>query len=335
MKNRVLSVVTEGGRMFGFGHITRCLSISTIFERYNFDINFILNGDSSVSSILDKTKHTVFDWSKEQNKLLNILLESSFILIDSMQITDQEILNIEALGKEVIFIDDEKRRNILNRGFVVDWTVLSEDKHFIVKKEDVRYLLGSRYTPLRKEFTLAKKNSIKKDLKSIMLTLGGSDVRDLSPIILKSLVDSFPDIKKSIVIGLGFTNIKEIESHKDKNTELIFNASTSTMIELMQKSDLAIASGGQTLYELARIGTPTIAILLVENAKDDTLGWNEVGTLINIGWYDDEKLLDKLSKTIFSLQDKNIRQSMQDKAKPYIDANGALCLVDAILEVSK
>ena len=39
---------------------------------------------------------------------MNILL----ILIDSMKITDDQILEIESLGKKVIFIDDEKRRNI-------------------------------------------------------------------------------------------------------------------------------------------------------------------------------------------------------------------------------
>ncbi len=336
LKNKLLTVVTEGGRTFGFGHITRCLSIGTIFKQYDFDINFIVNGDSSISSILAKTNHTIFNWSQKQQKLLDMLSSSSFILIDSMQITNQEILDIQALGKKVIFIDDEKRRNILEKGFVVDWTVLSDEKeYFIPKKKNVKYLLGSNYTPLRKEFTKAQQNSIGENLESIMVTFGGADVRDLTPVILKTLVDCFPDIKKNIVIGSGFTNIKEIESYKDKNTNFIFNADTLTMISLMQNCDLAIASGGQTLYELARIGTPTIAILLVENAKDDTEGWDKVGTLINIGWYNDEKLLDDLTKSVFALQGKDKRLNMQNKAKQYLNPNGALTLVDTILDSAK
>jgi spore coat polysaccharide biosynthesis predicted glycosyltransferase SpsG len=336
LKNKLLTVVTEGGRVFGFGHITRCLSISTIFKHYNFDINFIVNADDSISSILAKTTHTILNWSQKQQELLDMLQDSSFILIDSIQITNEQILNIQALGKNVIFIDDEKRRNVLDKGFVVDWTVLSDEKeHFIPKKENVTYLLGSNYTPLREEFKTAKQNVIGQDIKSIMLTFGGADVRELTPKILKNLVDNFPDIQKNIVIGSGFTNIKKIESFKDKNTNLIFNADTSTMVDLMQNNDLAIASGGQTLYELARIGTPTIAILLVENAKDDTEGWHRVGSLVNLGWYDNEKLLDNLNDAIVSLREKNTRLQMQNKAKKHINPNGALTLVDAILEKLK
>jgi len=336
LKNRHLCVVTEGGKTFGFGHITRCLSISTIFKQHGFDIHFIVNGDRSISSVLNDTKHTIFDWSNKKEKLLEILSKSSLVLIDSIEITNEQILEIQSLKKDTIFIDDEKRRNILDYGFVVDWTVLSDEKeYFTPKKENITYLLGSKYTPLREEFKTAKQNVIGEDIKSIMVTFGGADVRDLTPKILKNLADNFPNIQKNIIIGSGFTNIKKIESFKDANTNLIFNAETSTMINLMQNSDLAIASGGQTLYELARIGTPTIAILLVENAKDDTLGWQRVGSVINIGWYNDEKLLANLNDAIVSLREKNARLQMQNKAKKYINPNGALTLVNTILEKLK
>lgn len=336
LQNKLLTVVTEGGQTFGFGHITRCISISTIFKQYGYSINFIINGDNSIFSILKGIQYSVFNWTKEQKNLSELLLKSSIILIDSIEITNQQILYIEALGKDVIFIDDEKRRNILNKGFVIDWTVLSNKKeYFLPKKENITYLLGSEYTPLRKEFTISSQNIIKENIESIMVTFGGSDVRNLTPIVLKTLVEYFPNIKKNIVIGAGFTNIENIELYKDKNTKLIFNASTSTMVELMQTSDLAIASGGQTLYELALLGTPTIAILLVENAKDDTQGWEEVGTLKNIGWYNDPELINNLKKAITFLKQKDKRIEMQNNGKDYINPNGALKLVNTILDKLK
>lgn len=333
LKNKLLTVVTEGGRTIGFGHITRCLSIGAAFQHYGFKINFIVNADDSVSPVLAKTVHGILDWSHKQQELLNMLQDSSLILIDSIKITNDLILKIQSLNIPVIFIDDERRRNILTNGFVIDWTVLSEKKnYFIPKKKDVLYLLGSQYTPLRYEFINAKKNSIKQNIESIMVTFGGSDVRNLTPNILRTLAKEFPKIKKNIVIGAGFKNIKDIENFKDKNTTLIFNADTSMMINLMQTSDIAIASGGQTLYELARIGTPTIGILLVENAKDDIIGWNKVGSIKNIGWWDDKKLILNLKNTIKILKDKNERQKMQDNAKKYINPNGAELLVKTIIE---
>jgi len=332
LNNKNFIIVTEGGRMFGFGHITRCLSISSIFKKYGFNIQFIINGDDSLISMLSNTKYDIFNWTENKQKLLEILNDSSLILLDSIQITNEQILEIENLEKKVIFIDDEKRRNILNKGFVVDWTILSDKKeYFSPKKEDVTYLLGSKYTPLREEFMKVQKNIIKKEIQSILVTFGGSDVRDLTPKVLKTLRENFPDIIKNIVIGSGFTNIEKIKHYKDKNTNLILNADALTMSKLMQTSDIAIASGGQTLYELACIGTPTVSILLVNNAKDDTQGWDKVGTLINIGWYDDKNLLDKLTKTIFLLKDKNKRVQMQNRAKKYINSNGAKLLVETII----
>lgn len=327
-----LVIITEGGQEFGFGHITRCLSISKIFKDYNYQINFIINGDKSVDSILNDTNYTILNWLKD-SKLFLYIQDSSFILVDSIQISDKLLIQLEKTNIPIIFIDDEKRRNILNSGFVVDWTVLGDKQnYFMPKKEKVIYLLGSIYTPLRYEFSIAQKNIIKKNIETIMITFGGSDVRNLTPSILKTISIHFPKIEKNIIIGAGFTNISEIEKVKDKNTNLIFNADTHTMVQLMQDSDVAIASGGQTLYELVKIGTPTIAILLVDNAKDDTIGWDRVGAIKSIGWYNDKMLLENLINTLNHLQDYTVRQNMQKNGENYIISNGAKFLVDSILE---
>ncbi len=336
MKKSNLSIITEGGKKYGFGHITRCLSIEKQFQQYNFQSNFIINGDESIGPFLKTSAYVIYNWIEKQDELLTQISDSSLILIDSMQISNQQILEIQNLEIPVIFIDDEKRRNILDSGFVIDWTILSEQKdHFVPKKKNVHYLLGSQYTPLREGFSIAESNIIKEDINSILITFGGSDVRNLTPSILKSSVAHFPNVKKNIVIGAGFTNIDKIRAQADGNTYFILNADSHSMIELMQTNDLAISAGGQTLYELARIGTPTIAILLVENAIDDTLGWEKVGSIINIGWWDNERLLENLTSAIYELGDKKIRQGMQNKAKSYINPNGAEILVKEIIEKLK
>lgn len=336
LSDKILRVITEGGKEFGFGHITRCLSIAKVFQKYGFVVEFIVDGDESISNLLDDYSFTLLDWQTELSLLTQKIALSNFILIDSMQISNSQLLKLQETDIPLIYIDDEKRRNILDKGFVIDWTVLSEKQnHFLPKKKDVIYLLGSKYTPLRDGFGSASKLTIKNKVTKVMLTFGGADVRNITPSVLKLLCENFPDLEKNIVIGAGFTNIKEIQKHKDKNTNLILNADTKTMINLMQESDLAIASGGQTLYELARIGTPTIAILLVENARDDTQGWHKVGSLQNLGMWDDEKIDEKLLNAMNKLQDKKLRKTMQNSATKYISPHGAELLVQQILDNEK
>jgi UDP-2,4-diacetamido-2,4,6-trideoxy-beta-L-altropyranose hydrolase len=330
--NRNLTVLTEGGQIYGFGHLTRSISIAKQFQEYNFAVHFVVHGDDSISTTLKNYNFTLLNWHEAFKKSLPLITKNSFLLIDSITISDEQLLFLESLDLILIYIDDEKRRNILNRGFVIDWTIgLNETTHFIPKKKNVSYLLGSRYTPLREDFQKAKSNQLRKQIKQLMMTFGGSDVRNLTPKIIQYLNQNFPQYVQNVIIGNGFTNLNAIKESASSKTNLIYNADASTMIQIMQQSDVAIAAGGQTLYELAKIGIPTIGILLVDNAKDDTFGWEELGFLKYIGTYDDELLLENLQKNLFALQDYTIRKAMQLAGFKNIGGNGAKLLVKSIL----
>ena len=333
MSYKSLVVLTEGGKEIGFGHITRTLSLATVFYEFGYDIHFIVYGDKSIVDILKNFSYTLLDWHVENKKLINILKKHSLILLDSMIVSDDKIKIIESLDTPLIYIDDEKRRNILDKGFVIDWTINTEKQnHFQPQKKDVTYFLGSIYTPLRKPFKTALKHQPKKDINSVFITFGGSDIRDLTPKIIKILNQHLPNLIKNVVIGGGFDNTDKIKQLQDKNLNLIYNADAKTMIKYMQSSDIAIASGGQTLYELVCIGLPSLSILVVDNAKDDTMGWDEVGIIKYIGTYADVGLEEKLIKSIEFLSDKQTREQLADKSKKYISGDGATLLVKSILE---
>lgn len=332
MEKEKLTVLTEAGKQFGFGHISRCLSICRYFEGSSISIEFIIDGDDSVLSLLKDHSFVLMQWLNNRS-ILKKLETSSFILIDSLRISDDQIRDIERLDAEIIYIDDEKRRNVLDSGFVLDWTVLADKKkYFTPKKEGITYLLGSKYTPLRQPFEVSQKKTISKKIKSVFISFGGSDVRNLTPIVLSTLSKNFPSLEKNIIVGPGFENTQAIKSKADKNTKLIFNADAMEMSSVMQQSDIAISSGGQTLYELAYIGVPTVAVLLVENAREDTEGWAEVGAIDYIGDFDDGDLMQKLVRSVNILEDPVVRQNMKFSANRFIGVNGARLIVDAVLK---
>ena len=333
MKNKTIKVVTEGGKKFGFGHITRSLSIVSAFEKYGFSNSFIIDGDDSVKDMLKQTNYKIYDYKNQTNQLIKDISDADLVLIDAINISDGLIKQIEDSSLYTIFIDDEKRRNILDRGFVIDWTILCDKKEYFKPfKKDVTYILGTNYTPLRREFYQAKPNSIRDDINSIMVSFGGSDVRGLTLKVLQSLKEHFPNTIKNIVVGGGYEKLEKLKDYKDNFTNIFFNVNATDMIKIMQNSDIAIASGGQTLYELAKIGTPTISILLVDNAIEDTKGWDIVGFAKNIGKWNDTHLLENMIKNIKNLKDKNIRIDMHKKGLKYMGGNGVDKLVKKILE---
>lgn len=330
-----LIVFTDAGQKFGFGHLTRTLSIAKLFENKGFNISYIIDGDKSICTFIENYsyKYEIFNWKEKDIKEFSVLDENSIILIDSLELKKERLVLLEKLFFNIILFDDEKRRNILNKGFVIDWTILSDKKDFFMpRKKDVLYFLGSKYTLLREDFFTASKNKLKEDIESVMISFGGSDVRNLSPKILDFLCKNYPNLKKNIVIGSGFNNINEIKKVADKNTYFHKNLDAKQMISCMQNNDIAISAGGQTLYELAMIGIPTIAILLVENAKDDTLGWSEVGFLEYIGCFDDEKLIANLEKSFLKVFDYKKRKEMIESSYLYLPSLSKHNLVDEILK---
>mgnify|MGYP006432842393 FL=1 len=329
---KTMIVLTEGGKKSGFGHITRCVSICNEFNKKGFKINFIVYGDHSIKNTLNNFKFSVTncigDFYKDELAIKNSLV----VLIDSIKISKVDILKILSLNNNVIHIDDEKQYNIVNNGFILDWTINRFKKSTVSHaSKNVTYLTGSKYIPLRKEFYNSPKYVVNITVKKVLLTFGGSDVRNITPKILGFLVDNYTNIEKKVIIGSSCKNIENIKKISDKNTSIVIGASAESMARSMYDSDVAIASGGQTLYELAKIGVPTIAIILVDNAVDDTIGWESVGFLKNIGWFDDKNLLKNLSNEFFLLQDEKERKKMSKAGTSSVQGNGAKLIADEVM----
>ena len=95
------------------------------------------------------------------------------------------------------------------------------------------------------------------------------------------------DFTKKVIIGNSFDNVGEIEEFDD---ELIYSPDSRQMLEAMESTDLAISSAGQTLYELARVGVPTIAVGVVDNQINNIKNWQKQGFIEFAGFWDDEDL---------------------------------------------
>jgi spore coat polysaccharide biosynthesis predicted glycosyltransferase SpsG len=97
----------------------------------------------------------------------------------------------------------------------------------------------------------------------------------------------------------------------------------------MLKADLCISGGGQTTYELARVGVPTIGICFAENQLNNLIYGEKEEYLKFVGWYDEENLIIALENIIKEL-DYNKRKIMNRKGKAMIDGIGVKNIVRKI-----
>lgn len=319
-------ILTEGGKNYGFGHVARCSSIYQAFTKRNISPIFIINGDDSIKSILDNIDFKIDNWLNN----LPLFNSSDIVLIDSYLANLDTYKKISKKVSLAVYFDDNKRLEYPS-GIVVNGLINAENLDYPLT-DSIKYLLGSKYAPLRMDFWDVSKLKINDDINNFLVTMGGNDLRNLTPKILELLNDNLPSVNKKVIIADSFENVDEIESLKNNSVELIYSPNSKEMLNAMSNVDLAISASGQTLYELACIGVPTIAIGIIDNQKDNIANWKNIGFIEYVGCWSDKKLFDNILERIEFLKDKHIRYEKRLMGIQAIDGNGSLRIVKEILK---
>ena len=293
----------------------------------------IINGDNSILSLVKNMNYKNFNWLDEIERLVHIIEDSDCIIIDSYLAPLEVYEKISNITKFSIFIDDNNRI-VYPPGLIINSSIHANDLNYPFNKEK-EYLLGSEYSTLNKTFWKEKKKKIEKPLKNILITLGGNDLRNLTPKILKLVSSKFPYLSKKVIIGGGFKNLNEIESIRDENTQLIYYPNAEGMKAAMIESDIAISAAGQTSYELASIGVPSILISVADNQIRSAEKFEKLGIDFYAGLWYEKNLFDKITESIVKLSNFNVRKNMINNAKKIIKADGSKRIVEFILNILK
>jgi spore coat polysaccharide biosynthesis predicted glycosyltransferase SpsG len=319
-------ILTEGGKDTGFGHISRCVALAEGIKEYkkNVDIEFIIKGDNSIKKIIKNNfKVKLKDWITN-HKYLG-LKKVDFVIIDSYLAPKKVydfLYNILCLSgnHKLICIDDYHR--IDYPPCILINPSLKAKKIEYKKPSATLYLSGKKYIILRKDFWSVPKKYIRKCIREVLVTFGGKIYPYFTKKLLKFLMKNFPQFNYHIIV-----NPESILSRKNCNFNFYSYISASDMKNLMLKCDIAISGGGQTLYELARVGLPTLVICFANNQKNNIEGLKERRVIDYIGSYRDKNLFSNLKKSIDNLFLCQKRMKKAKLLKKAIDGNGVKRIV--------
>ena len=198
---------------------------------------------------------------------------------------------------------------------------------------DTLFLLGPEYVALRQEFWGSPPRAMGANVQNILVTLGGTDQHNLMPKLL-GLLDGVPgDFAVTAVIGPFFHNVAAVESVAESAKRPIgLVQSPDSLYELMLRADMAISAGGQTLYELACLGCPTIAIKTVANQDRQLTAMADAGFLWLAGDAVKDDIIPTVEEALLSLlADPKARVDMATEGQRLVDGKGALRAAQRIL----
>lgn len=320
----------------GQGHVMRCLSIA-LYARNNglFDSLFAIADGESEKLLTDngfeyfKLGISYKDYSE---KSANILIEKSenydieIIFADSYYITNEFINTINARYKTACFYCKEK---VVNADLIVNYNINCNVGFYKNNYQNMcsKLLLGSRFVPLREEFsslTYTNKSSRKK----ILFLTGGSDPYNLVGRFLQ-LSGELPQYEITIVIG-KYSKVKQTSETAD-NVKCI--PPSNNIAAVMAENDIVISAGGTTMYELCAIGIPAIIYSMADNQVSESVYMGQIGCVEYIGDVREETLFwNKLKHSIHQLAtDENKINKMISLMKDVVDGQGCRRISEEIL----
>lgn len=347
----------NGNKDIGMGHVMRCLSLAPFLEEQPV---FIINDNPTVFEKVKKTGYLPIPIRTLQDKdfqvMINTLNNYPRTSVKKMPSEDQELEvmcailkreKIDVLITDLVFASKEYFKVLKQQGIVLISLDELGESHFssdlvfncnsvsktkkYLKEDCTKIYIGSEYALLRKEFSGVETRSVRDQVKRILVTCGGTDMKGLSLKILRALQPFSKDLEIVLIIGPDFKFRESLNGLLKEMQNIFVKEDVKEMHLEMMQADLAIASGGTTMYELAACGTPSIILCQYEHQNEFASVLEEQGVLVNLGIGESVEE-GAIREAVHSLLDSKTRQTMSGTGQSIIDGNGAQRVAHIIQE---
>ena len=273
MKIKNILFRADSSSDIGIGHIMRDLVLAKQFKKDN--VCFATrNLKGNINDVIIENGFSLNILHTNENEELFALIEKleiDLVVIDHYEIDYdyEKQLKIKYPNLKIMVLDDTYERHccdiLLNHNISAD-----KYKYKELVPEYCELRCGSKYTLLREEFIIEKKNIIKKNIskvKTIFIAMGGADHSNINLRILDVLKE-FDNIRAIVVTTTANKNLKTLEEYVKNEEWIKLHVNSKKIAHLMNISDFAIVSPSVTVNEVFFMELPFIAIRTAGNQQD-------------------------------------------------------------------
>ncbi|TJX68846.1 GNAT family N-acetyltransferase [Soehngenia saccharolytica] len=320
-------ILTEGGKNIGLGHLSRCIALYDEIQSRNIKVELIVHGEVSNIRILEGKAYKNVDWANIEY-LDNTISDEDYVIVDSYLANYVCYETISLKSKRALYIDDIGRLSY-PKGIVLNPSLDSSHIDYSYKTE-AEVLKGAKYVILRSAFCVDDEKILNKNVSRGLIIMGGTDIRNLTPILIKYICEKNPDINFDIVVD-AFQYSKLVSLNKINNVLYHKDLTEIDMYKIIYNADIAISAAGQTIYELLSTRTPFIAIQVAENQKNNFESLKEYLNSEILLNYDEDNFIMKLQEKFFYLKKYENRKKISKDMEYVIDKKGRKRIIDALL----
>jgi UDP-2,4-diacetamido-2,4,6-trideoxy-beta-L-altropyranose hydrolase len=331
----------EAGPAVGGGHLMRCLALAHAHADRGGSAVFVTTGEAP--RLEERVGEDGFDVvhidsvpgsPRDASRTLEIAehTRASFIVADGYAFGIAHHKKLRSSGIPVAAMDDSVGRRAHCADLVVNQNLHARESDYRDRAAHTQLLLGSEYVLLRREFVRFTKwrRTIPTHGKRLLVTLGGSDPDNVTEGLIRAL-SNFGAVEATVVVGGANPHREELEALAIASSPNIrVRSDVRSMAALMARSDVAISSGGSTVWELAFMGLPSVVGAATAGEELVLEGLKSHGLFLPVGRFAGIQGDDVLHRAMELLGDVRARTAMSSRARAVVDGRGASRVLDVM-----
>jgi UDP-2,4-diacetamido-2,4,6-trideoxy-beta-L-altropyranose hydrolase len=329
----VMLVRADASAAIGMGHAMRCLALvqaagSGTFLMADPPEAFVARADGRVST-LSAAPGTAADAQETASRAHGE--RADWVVLDGYHFDGffQQVL-VDA-GLRVLALDDHGHAGHYAAHLVLNQNLGATEAPYADRATYTRLLLGPRHALLRGEFRDLElpERVAPARARRILVTLGGSDPDNVSALVLAGLALVPGPLEIQVLVGGANPHRAALARIAGPHpVELVTDA--RDMPERMLWADLAVAAAGGSAWELARVGTPQVTIVLADNQRPAGAALAAENLSVVLGWHADVTA-GALAAAVGGLVDDAARRAeLGARGRALIDGRGALRVLEAM-----
>ncbi len=306
-RNKKILIRADASSQIGVGHMMRALALGQLLSDHGYEIHFATVAHEGFSAdllsvqrfrVYDLTSKTAWEESADLEQLLKIAKDTqpAWVVLDGYHFTGIYERILKQSGYKILRVDDVPQGHyyadvILNQNFGAE--------NFVYEKEPYASVLtGLQNVLLRREFRSL--DPLPRPVKNpdqwqIMVSLGGS-----------SSLDSVYDLMDKALKDLPHVSFKKVLGQENIALEML-------------NSDMAIVSGGSTMWELVYMGVPFFTVALNEKQEAYLPLLSQKGLCVNLGFFKRLTIENVRQSVLQFIRDREGREQMKRRLQDSMD----------------
>ncbi len=228
-------------------------------------------------------------------------------------------------GLRVLAFDDHGHAGYYAAHVVLNQNLGADEATYAERAPYTRLLLGPRYVLLRREFLGAgPSREFPERARRVLVSLGGSDPDDVSSRVLAALSGVPGPLEVQVLIGGANPHRAQLERAAAGSRHAIeLVADARDVAARMRWADLAVTAAGGSAWELARVGTPQLNVVLADNQRPAAAALAREGLGVPLGWHEDLTAAAIADAVGALADDARRRAELSARSAELVDGRGA------------